>query len=111
MVASKPGDNREYEPEENRKDVDRFSDFWKLYPRKVGKLAAEKAWARLKPADRQAVLDDLPRRTASRAWTKDGGEFIQHPATYLNGRRWEDELEPAQSHGNAGVDYSKGFHQ
>lgn len=43
----------------------------------------------------ETILDDVGRRARSRAWTKDGGEFIPHPATYLNGHRWEDELEPA----------------
>ena len=34
--------------------------------------------------------------TVSTDWTKDGGQFIPHASTWLNGKRWEDELpQPA----------------
>lgn len=67
-----------------------FTEFWQTYPRKVGKGAAQKAWDRLKP-DLSAVLAALDWQTKQDAWTKDGGQFIPHPGTYLNQRRWEDE--------------------
>lgn len=71
-----------------------FLEFWQLYPRKVGKGAAWRAWKRLRP-----TLADVGRalmwQIASADWTKDGGAFIPHPATYLNARRWEDE-RPAE---------------
>lgn len=71
-----------------------FDRFWALYPRKVGKSAAEKAWAKIKVT---ADLFDLMAKslaawTVSTDWTKDGGQFIPHAATWLNGKRWEDEL-------------------
>jgi len=31
----------------------------------------------------------------SESWNRDGGRYIPHPSTWLNGRRWEDELAPA----------------
>ena len=67
-----------------------FLAFWAAYPRRVGKGNAWKAWNRLKP-DLTAVSAALDWQTKSPEWTKDGGEFIPHPATYLNARRWEDE--------------------
>jgi uncharacterized protein YdaU (DUF1376 family) len=67
-----------------------FTEFWQAYPRKVGKGAAEKAWAKASP-DLQAVLTALAWQTKQDGWTKDGGAFIPHPGTYLNQRRWEDE--------------------
>lgn len=67
-----------------------FMEFWQAYPRKVGKGAAEKAWAKANP-DLQAVLTALAWQTKQDGWTKDGGAFIPHPGTYLNQRRWEDE--------------------
>lgn len=67
-----------------------FNEFWQAYPRKVGKGAAEKAWAKANP-DLQAVLTALAWQTKQDGWTKDGGAFIPHPGTYLNQRRWEDE--------------------
>lgn len=75
-----------------------FDRFWALYPRKVGKSAAEKAWAKIKVT---ADLFDLMAKalaawTVSTDWTKDGGQFIPHASTWLNGKRWEDELpQPA----------------
>lgn len=37
------------------------------------------------------VLADICDKAHSDAWTKDGGQFVPNPATYLNQRRWEDE--------------------
>lgn len=67
-----------------------FLAFWALYPRKVGKGAAAKAWTSQRP-DLDAVKVTLSWQVVSPDWTKDGGAFIPHPATYLNQRRWEDE--------------------
>lgn len=78
-----------------------FERFWSIYPRKVSKADAKKAWAKLKVT---ADLFDLMAKalaawTVSTDWTKDGGQFIPHAATWLNGKRWEDELPPpAGSH-------------
>lgn len=71
-----------------------FERFWKLYPRKVGKDKAEKAWAKLKVgASLFARMGTaLAAWSKSHDWTKDGGQFIPHAATWLNGKRWEDEL-------------------
>jgi hypothetical protein len=70
-----------------------FEEFWALWPKKVARKDAVKAWKQLGiRADAwPAIADALRRATASRAWTKDGGEFIPHASTWLNGRRWEDE--------------------
>ena len=67
-----------------------FMEFWKAYPKKVGKGAAEKSWSKAKP-DLQAILAALAWQAKQEAWTKDGGQFIPNPSTYLNQRRWEDE--------------------
>lgn len=71
-----------------------FDRFWAIYPRKVGKSAAEKAWAKIKVTadlfDRMAA--SLAAWAVSTDWTKDGGQFIPHASTWLNGKRWEDEL-------------------
>lgn len=81
-----------------------FDSFWKLYPRKVGKVKAEKAWAKLKvDADLfNRIGIALAAWSKSHDWTKDGGQYIPHAATWLNGKRWEDELPTAganrQSH-------------
>jgi hypothetical protein len=71
----------------------RFETFWSSYPRKVNKQAALKAWTKLRPdaallARMMAALDWQRR---SDQWMRDGGQFIPHPATWLNAKRWEDE--------------------
>ena len=71
-----------------------FNEFWKLYPRKESKQQAKKAWMKLKPD--QALFDmianALEYRRHTKEWLAEGGRYIPHPATWLNGRRWEDEL-------------------
>lgn len=79
-----------------------FDRFWEAYPRRQGKEAARKAWAKIRPDDAllAEMLAALERQRASDQWRKDGGQFIPLPATWLNGRRWEDE-EAAPTEGKA----------
>lgn len=79
------------EPEENPPDL--FDAFWSAYPRKRGKEKARRAWKKLKPdiALCRTMSAALERDKASRDWQKDAGAYIPYPATWLNGRRWEDE--------------------
>lgn len=78
----------------------RFDRFWTLYPRKVGKSAAEKSWRKLKVTDDlfDLMAKALAAWTVSTDWTKDGGQFIPHASTWLNGKRWEDELPQPAGH-------------
>lgn len=74
-----------------------FELFWKLYPNKKGRKDALKVWNKLKPdAELQTTLmTALGQHRVSRDWTKDNGQFIPMAATWLNGERWNDELQPA----------------
>jgi hypothetical protein len=74
-----------------------FDEFWAAYPRKVKKPPAQRAWMRQRPP-LAAVLAALAWHTKSDAWTKDGGEYIPHPATWLNARQWEDERQAPNGH-------------
>ena len=74
-----------------RADDGGFAEFWKVYPRKVGKLAAGRAWKRLRPP-LPKVLAALEAWRNSPEWLKDGGRYIPHPATWLNRGGWDDEL-------------------
>ena len=76
---------------------DDFDAFWNAYPRKTGKTQASKAWSKLKQVDRTKAVDILPTHVAY--WHRAGTatQFIPHPATWLNGRRWEDELPSTSS--------------
>ncbi len=80
---------------ENLLPEDRFQDFWKIYPRKDAKQAAEKSWRRQKldpQADR--IVEDVTARIADPGqWTE--MKFIPYGSTYLNQARWKDEWKPA----------------
>lgn len=70
-----------------------FDEFWQAYPKKVGKAEAQKCWSKIKP-DLQAVLKALSWQKSQPNWTKDGGQFIPNPSTYLNQGRYNDEPLP-----------------
>lgn len=69
-----------------------FDAFWLAYPKKIGKGNAEKAFAKAaKATDLQTILTALETAKATDQWQRDGGQYIPHPATWLNQKRWEDE--------------------
>lgn len=85
---------------------ERFERFWKAYPRKVGKPAAEKVFLGINP-DEQAltvILNAIAQQKTSRQWQEDEGRYIPHPTTWLRQRRWEDEQPAAPETVYAGND-------
>lgn len=73
-----------------------FERFWLAYPKRLSKGQAEKAFAKIAP-DEQLVdrmLTAIERAKTSEQWRKDNGQFVPHPATWLNAKGWEDELAP-----------------
>ncbi len=69
---------------------DGFELFWNTYPKKVGKAAAKKSWVKQKPKI-DYVLKALHWQVDSDQWTKNDGQYIPNPATYINQHRWLDE--------------------
>ena len=63
-----------------------FEQFWRAYPRRVGKLAAQREWERRRP-DLTAVLEALDWQRQQ--WTDP--KFTPHPRTWLSQGRWMDE--------------------
>lgn len=70
-----------------------FDLFWLNYPNKKGKTAALKAWKKIKKPTEviEKIKKVLPEQIESESWTKNNGQFIPMPATYLNQGRWDDE--------------------
>ena len=68
-----------------------FSVFWEAYNYKKGKKNAESAWNRLSKKDKKAAIDGI---TPYMNDCKSCGRSVRHPATYLNGRTWEDDFNP-----------------
>ncbi len=72
---------------------ERFDRFWKAYPRGENKQGAIRAWDRLMPSDDlcDQMARSLRRQMRSEDWQK--GIGIPHASTWINQRRWEDEVK------------------
>lgn len=119
-VSQKPNETiPEPEPEPNIKErdtnvslalvapcePDRFSEFWNQYPHrngaKKGKAAAEKAWAKAikaRASPSQIIAGAL--RYANDRQVIQG--YAKDPATWLNAKGWEDDIEHDTQHGDRG---------
>lgn len=72
-----------------------FLSFWQVYPRKAGKEAARKAFEKaIKSTSVHEVLEGARRFAADPNLPEK--QYIPHPATWLNGGRWDDEALPAR---------------
>ena len=82
---------------ETREMEARFNRFWTVYPRHSAKQNALKAFQKLKPDDDllDTMIAAVEKQRASPQWTRDGGQYIPMPSTWINGRRWEDEVTVA----------------
>jgi DNA-binding transcriptional MocR family regulator len=70
--------------------VDGFDEWWALYPKKVGKGQARRAWgAAVKKAGVPALMAALTAQRASLLAREP--QFIPNPSTWLTGERWEDQ--------------------
>lgn len=80
-------------------DNNSFNTFWNAYPKKVAKPQALKAFNKIKPDAQQfqQMLSGLENQKRSDQWNKDSGQYIPNPATWLNQRRWEDEIPETKS--------------
>lgn len=71
-----------------------FEAFWAHYPKKVGKMAALRAWtANVATEGQDAVVEALRRQLGQPDWVREGGKYIPHPTTWLNQHRWLDEVK------------------
>lgn len=82
-------------PRRPPKGADTFTAFWDVYPKKKSRSDAEKAWRKLAPSPElsQRIQDAIAAQRVSADWLKEDGKYIPYPASWLNGRRWEDALE------------------
>ena len=93
-------------------DADGFAEFWMSYPKKQSKATAVRAWRRVPKGERPAVMAALEKHKTLPQWTRDGGQYIPLAASWLNQRRWEDDLSTAVAGApQAPPARSKGFAQ
>jgi hypothetical protein len=85
--------NRKNKPSLKEKKEKDFDKFWKSYPRKIAKAKAKTAFMRLykEMPEIEELLSILERHKASKQWKQ--SEYIPHASTWLNQKRWEDEVE------------------
>lgn len=80
------------------KTLDRFDTFWNVYPRKIGKAKCLRWFEQHQVTDElmTKMLDSLAIQKKSDQWSKNNGQFIPHPYTWLNQGRWDDEVEQSR---------------
>lgn len=91
----------EFDESTNRTDVNTdtvtnkvsFELFWKAYPRKTNKSYADKVFVRIHFTDE--LFEKMMEALAKFPFSKDP-QYIPHPSTWLNHRRWEDEVPQAE---------------
>jgi len=69
-----------------------FKKFWDNYPRKIGKVNAQKAFNKASQAVGVDKILEAVKPFADSVAKKEM-KYIPHPATWLNQGRWDDELE------------------
>lgn len=87
-------------PKDNSKRDGHFSIFWSLYPKKIAKSDAEKAFIKINPDDilLETIVQAIDKQKQSEQWKKDEGKFIPYAASWLNKKRWEDEIPEFNGH-------------
>ncbi len=82
------------------KTPSRFAEFWSVYPVKKGRADAEAKWkSRKLDAIADTIIADVKRRIAEDRQWRDG--YVPHGSTYVNGRGWEDAIEPGRNAANS----------
>ncbi|MEE9223021.1 MAG: YdaU family protein [Nitrosomonadaceae bacterium] len=103
-----PITKKQIPPKSPKGDHNRFDEFYLAYPRKAARAQALKTWNKLKLDDDliNRILQDIPIRIKSGEFDVNDKTHIPHPSTYLNGRRWEDEITtigvPRETHQQPG---------
>lgn len=72
-----------------------FDMFWELYPRKIARKYAEDAWKKIPACNQLDVIEGIKKHVVM--WRQQGTEkqYIPHASSWLNGKRWTDEIELA----------------
>ena len=72
-----------------------FNEFWKLYPRRVGKEAARRQFVKIAGKSPAQLLEACKKALAWQIkqpdWLKESGQFIPYPAKYLYQHQFADE--------------------
>lgn len=75
-----------------------FDKFYASYPRKIGKEAARKSFSKIKESEYETIIRSVAEFSQFHENRGTEKQYIPHPATWLNGRRWEDDLSAEEIH-------------
>ena len=83
-----------------------FLSFWKEYPYRMAKKKAQEAFQKLEKGEDiekllPILLDAIEKQAKAKEIQKAKGGFVSewpYPATWLNGKRWEDEIDIKQGY-------------
>ena len=76
--------------------VEHFDEFWALYPRKIAKPMALKAFIAMRAGEQwPAIKANIEDRIRLKNWKPAGDDmqYIPHASTYLRQLRWLDPIE------------------
>jgi phage replication O-like protein O len=76
-----------------KENIERFDEFYQNYPRKVSKDAAKKAWeklCKLKDFESDTAIQNTANFAETCKLLQTEKQFIPHPSTFLNQKRYED---------------------
>ncbi len=73
---------------------DLFNCFFQQYPKQVGRKQALTEWNKLNltEKDLNKIIINITDRLTKGVWSLETKQFIPHPANYLSGEQWNDEL-------------------
>jgi len=76
-----------------------FNTFYDLYPRKMARKDAEKAWRSMTTDEQGKALEALPNHLKYWKVKETAKDYIPYPASWLRAGRYDDELdiEPIQN--------------
>jgi len=100
VTASLPEKRREEKSKKTKNNpstphggFDVFWASWPRHPRKAGKAKCQAIWKREKlNTHAEQILEALEAYKVSDQWTKDGGQFIPAPQTWLNQAKWDCDI-------------------
>jgi hypothetical protein len=80
------GNEKENEKDNEKENDQRFDQFWTTFPRKTDKARAKRSFLRLTKTEQELAVSNI-----QRLYAETPAQFVPHPSTYLNGKRWEDQ--------------------
>jgi len=70
-----------------------FAVFYGLYPRKMARKDAEKAWKSMTTDEQEKAIEALPQHLKYWKIKETAKDYIPYPASWLRAGRYDDELD------------------